>query len=264
MSIQHLFGVAGKVDIGAKVRQQVVILHEVAVPKLYVGQIQALFNPSELRYQRDVSWAIDPISGQTIVAASPRVEFKSASPQTLAIDLFFDTSEGEPQPAVGGFSAPVRPPLLTNPFAVGSPSAVDVSRFTNRVAQLATVWQELHRPPRCQLWWGQYCLIRGVLTNLSEQYSYFLGDGTPVRAVLSCTFTEALDDADFALLPELHSADVPKRRVVRRGDTLSSIAQQEYNDASLWRNIASANHIDDPRGGVTPGQLLLIPSLRAG
>jgi nucleoid-associated protein YgaU len=261
MSIQHLGGIAGRAVLGDKSRQRVTILHEVGRPKLFVGVIQALFNPGELRYKRDVSWTIDPVSGQTIVAASPRIEFKSSSPQTLSIDLFFDTYEGEPEMSVGALPAPAR---LPNRRFAGGPSAVDVTAHTNRVARLATVFQELHRPPRCQLWWGQYLLLRGVLTNLSEQFTFFLADGTPVRAVLSCTFTETVDEDDWALIPELHSADIPKRRVVRQGDTLSSIALEEYNDASLWRSIASANDIDDPRRALRPGMALLIPSLRIG
>jgi nucleoid-associated protein YgaU len=59
---------------------------------------------------------------------------------------------------------------------------------------------------------------------------------------------------------ELHSADVAKRRIVRRGDTLSSIAIEQYNDVTQWRAIAIANDIDNPRA-LTPGQVLVIPKL---
>jgi hypothetical protein len=246
MSMRNLGG--GKTLGGSKSRQKVTILHETITPNQYLGKVQAHFNPSELRYSREVAWTIDPTSGQTIIATSPRIEFQSSRPQTLAIDLFFDTYEGVP-----GGPAP----------APGTSPATDVSRYTGQVASLATLWRELHRPPRCQLWWGQYLLIRGVLTSISENYNFFLADGTPVRAVLSCTFTEAIDPDDRVTAPEQHSSDVDKRRIVRRGDTLSSIALQEYNDASKWRHIAEANKLDDPRQ-LRPGQSLLIPSLRIG
>jgi nucleoid-associated protein YgaU len=48
---------------------------------------------------------------------------------------------------------------------------------------------------------------------------------------------------------------------VRRGDTLSSIAAEEYNDAMLWRPLAEANRINNPRV-LTPGQVLVVPVLR--
>ena len=33
---------------------------------------------------------------------------------------------------------------------------------------------------------------------------------------------------------------------MRRGETLQSIAEQEYDNAGEWRRIADANHVDDP------------------
>jgi nucleoid-associated protein YgaU len=48
---------------------------------------------------------------------------------------------------------------------------------------------------------------------------------------------------------------------VRRGDTLSSIAARHYNDPGLWRHIARANGISNPRV-LTPGQVLRVPKLR--
>jgi nucleoid-associated protein YgaU len=119
----------------------------------------------------------------------------------------------------------------------------------------------MHRPPRCQLWWGSYCLIEGVLTKMSEDFQYFLADGTPVRASLNCTFQEYVPYEEAKSIYELHSPDVHRTRTVRRGDTLSGIAQAEYNDASKWRAIARANGIHDPRA-IRPGQVLTIPKLR--
>jgi nucleoid-associated protein YgaU len=251
MSIDNLNGNAGNASAGTRSPQKVLIKHETDRPKLYSGLIRALFNPNELRYQKDATWDIDPATGQALIATTRQSRFNVSKPPTLSIDLFFDTYEGPPQAsgrAIAGSQVP---------------SAVDVTTFTKQVANLASVFPELHRPPRCQLWWGQYCLIRGVLTSLTERYTFFLADGTPVRAVLSCTFTEALDEDALALIGELHSSDVDKQRVVRRGDTLSSIALEVHGDASQWRAIAAANNIDDPRQqGVTPGRVLRIPSNR--
>ena len=63
-----------------------------------------------------------------------------------------------------------------------------------------------------------------------------------------------------ALLQHKQSPDLAKTRVVRRGDTLSAIAAQEYDDPAMWRPIARANGIVDPRR-LTPGQVLSIPVL---
>lgn len=47
---------------------------------------------------------------------------------------------------------------------------------------------------------------------------------------------------------------------IRKGDTLSAIAQRHYGDASQWRRIYEANRsvIDDP-DKIFPGQKITIP-----
>jgi nucleoid-associated protein YgaU len=57
------------------------------------------------------------------------------------------------------------------------------------------------------------------------------------------------------------SPDVEKTWVVTRGDTLSSIAAAVYRDSTVWRAIAIANGIKDPRT-LAPGRLLTLPKLR--
>ena len=59
---------------------------------------------------------------------------------------------------------------------------------------------------------------------------------------------------------DTQSSDIAKMHVVKRGDTLSSIAAKEYLDPKLWRPIAIENGIDDPRV-LIPGTLLLLPTL---
>jgi nucleoid-associated protein YgaU len=59
---------------------------------------------------------------------------------------------------------------------------------------------------------------------------------------------------------EPESSDVVKSRVLRRGETLHSLAAQEYGDPSRWRHIAAANGITNPRN-VRPGTSLTIPTL---
>jgi len=245
---------------GNEALKKVVIEHETTQANFYNGTIEALFNPSQLRYSRDVSWAIEPVSGQ--LAGAHWVAFQASRPQTLTVDLFFDTYEGDPN-ALGqsAIVRGVRALLPDNPITRRNerPSGADVTGYANKVINLAMVQPELHRPPRCRVWWGRYVLIRGVLTSVTEDYSFFLADGTPVRTTLTCAFTEALDRPI-----ELHSADVAKQRVLRRGETLARIALEEYNDASQWRLIADANRgkIPNPRV-LAAGIVLEIPPLPA-
>jgi Contractile injection system tube protein/LysM domain len=227
----------------------------------YKGSLSALFNPSQLRYSKDVSWEIEPIVGTQ--AGAHFLAFQASRPQTLTLDLFLDSYEGDPDaPGNSAVVRGVRALIPDNPISGlvdKNPSATDIVKRVDDIDNLARVQVALHRPPRCKLWWGRYLLIRGVLTNVSEDYSMFMPNGMPVRATMSCTFTEAVDPKDAI---ELHSADLNKQRVVRRGETLSSIALDEYEDASQWRLIADANAglIDNPRL-LVPGTVLTIPPL---
>jgi hypothetical protein len=264
-------------SLGPDTLQKVVIEHETRISGTYgpiglntggsprPGRIEALFNPNQLSYSKQVSWEIKPIVGDK--AGTHWLGFQASQPETLTLDLFLDTYEGEPTTQQNSFAASVRRRaaglIPDNPLAslFESRSAVDVSQRADAIAGLARVQPDLHRPPRCKLYWGNYLLIRGVLTSVSEVYSFFLPDGTPVRANMTCTFTEAVDPNEGGI--ETHSADLNKQRVVRLGETLNSIAREEYNDPSLWRLIAHANQIDNPRL-LSPGTVLVIPPLPTG
>jgi nucleoid-associated protein YgaU len=88
----------------------------------------------------------------------------------------------------------------------------------------------------------------------------FLDDGRPVRARLTCTFNEFIDEEREAKEVNRQTADFSKAHVVIENETLSSIAQTLYGNPQLWRPIAIANGIDDPRE-ISTGQVLRVPAL---
>ena len=59
----------------------------------------------------------------------------------------------------------------------------------------------------------------------------------------------------------LMSSDVAKIWVVKRGQSLATIAAAEYGDSRAWRIIADANGIDNPLD-LVPGSRLLLPARR--
>jgi nucleoid-associated protein YgaU len=217
--------------------------------------VEALFNPSEISVSGYASWdQAQPASYAGPNAATVELEFRSVEAQTLSIELFFDTYESR---AAMTFKDAVAA-LLPTPGS--GRQATDVSRYTEQVAQLAEVDRDLHRPPVCNLRWGAFDIFTGVLTSLNQRFTLFLEDGTPVRATLSCSFL-GVSLEWRRRKGELQSSDVAKTRRVRRNDTLHSIAAEEYRDPALWRHIARANAIVNPRH-LQPGTLLTIPRLR--
>ena len=220
------------------------------------GSVEAMFNPNEIILARSATWEQQRAVGRGGWDASAVIqEFRSVEAEMFSIELFFDTYESRTGSMTWGRAATS---LL--PTSMQRRDATDVRRHTDRIAALAEVDRELHRPPICHLQWGAFDIFTGVLSSLQQRFTLFLEDGTPVRAVLACGFVES-STAAASRARELHSADVATTRQVRRNDSLQSLAAEHYNDPSLWRHIARANAIVNPRA-LKPGTVLTIPRLR--
>jgi nucleoid-associated protein YgaU len=84
----------------------------------------------------------------------------------------------------------------------------------------------------------------------------FKNTGEALRATLNLTVVEFLD-------PQVNLRETDPElttRLVKRGDTLTNIAAEVYRDPALWRLIAEANGLDDPRR-LEIGRRLTIPQL---
>jgi|RhiMetdeSRZDD1v2_1073273.scaffolds.fasta_scaffold05753_6 nucleoid-associated protein YgaU len=196
--------------------------------------ITALFNPSKLVLGKSVNWQEQRAKERDV----PELQFKNGQPRTLNLDLTFDTYD--------------TPDAQKNSVR---------EQYTDKLLQLAMVAGDKHRPPVCDLSWGALgVFFQGVLEKLDQQFTLFMEDGTPVRATCQCTFKEWRTHADDQRRQHTQSSDIAKTRIVKRGDTLSSIAAEEYQDPGMWRPIADENAIDDPHS-IAPGSVLLIPTL---
>jgi Contractile injection system tube protein/LysM domain len=197
-------------------------------------KIVALFNPNLITISKTVNWHVAPTTGRD----APDMQFTHGDPAILNVDLFFDTYE----------------------------AGTAVTDATAPIYDLTTVEThgDIHRPPICTLSWGNFrTFFEGVMQSLTQRFTLFLEDGTPVRATLTCVFKQWRSKVEEAQAQNLQSADVAKTHTVLRGETLSSIAAAEYNDPALWRPIANANRIEDPRA-LAPGTVLAIPALASG
>lgn len=215
--------------------------------------VTVLFNPNEIQITT-TGWETDG-SGALVPADENR---------SLSVTLFFDTSL--PSPGQGGLGSAVAKATLGR--SVGLPrlhQPEDVRTYTRKIVQLTDPqvdWSNGKRPPICQLQWGKWNgskpnegFFQGVLKSVTQTFSRFLADGTPVRATLSCEFEEWEDPSYES--KKRNIVDDPIR-IVKRGETLSSIAHEEYGDPALWRLIAAANRLTHPRQLVA-GQPLTVP-----
>ena len=75
--------------------------------------------------------------------------------------------------------------------------------------------------------------------------------------------TQKLNDGRQVLRSKIYP-NIPKRDndihiVTQQGDRLDSLANQFYDDSSLWWIIATANNIHDSGFSVAPGTILRVP-----
>jgi nucleoid-associated protein YgaU len=117
-------------------------------------------------------------------------------------------------------------------------------------------------PPELKFVWGKLKIngqqaFVGHLDHVDVKYELFHRDGTPLRAMVDLTL-KSTSERPKGTNPTSGVERSSRRHVLRRGESIQSVAYAVYGDAAAWRSIAAANDIDDPLR-VQPGRELLLP-----
>ncbi|HXI24699.1 MAG TPA: LysM peptidoglycan-binding domain-containing protein [Pyrinomonadaceae bacterium] len=217
-----------------------------------IAPFKVLFNPTSYSIAKSVSWetpASEDGGGSTrksnVTLNAPLLQFGGGQSRTLSLKLFFDVTD---YPLISG------------------EKIKDVRNLTNQLVKLTLKERSGNKeqpPPVCRISWGEsnsknmdFPFV-GVVESLTQEFTLFDSDGRPLRANLDVSFKEFLkpeedkrkNDPEFTTL------------IVKRGDTLSSIAAEMLNDPARWRIIADANQLDNPRA-LEIGRSLSIPKVQ--
>jgi LysM repeat protein len=194
------------------------------------------FNPKDFTITRSIKWRKREIQGEN----SPIWEFAGGESQELSIDLWFDSTD-----VASGEDADVRKKYK---------KLLEMAEIDEGNANATTGKGE---PPKCTFQWGSYLSFEGVIQKISQNFTMFRPDGTPVRAKVGVTFAETVKPP--AAQNPTTRTESRKIWVVQEGQTLDWIAYQEYGSAAQWRHIAETNDLADPLH-LHPGQVLkLVP-----
>jgi nucleoid-associated protein YgaU len=214
-----------------------------------VKRLEVQFNPTELTTQKGAQIAEINIPG----IDNPILQFVRGQNERVTLELFFDTTE--------------------NGTGAG---ATPVTTRTNDFYALVKMSGKEHAPPRCRFGWGDE--FPGLVNNLGEvtakrkafdcivesiqqKFTLFSPDGVPLRATLSVTLREYVTLQKQLEQLNLQSSDHTRVHVVQRGETLPYIAYTAYKNPALWRVIADANGLLNPRR-LEPGTVLRLPPQR--
>lgn len=194
--------------------------------------VEVQFNPTEYGIDRGASYAELPVPG----LGGPILQFVRGEAATLSLESFLDGTAGR-----------------------GSPVGPGVDEKLAELRRFVLIDGTLHSPPVCEFAWGKVT-FRGVVTAFKEKYALFDDAGRALRARVTVALKEYTPPEVEAKQVKRNSPDRTHVRVVRAGDRLDRIAADVYGNPRLWRPIAAANGLDDPRA-LTPGQALRIPAL---
>jgi hypothetical protein len=206
--------------------------------------IKVLFNPAEYTIEQGNTFQSTSLPG----LSSPVTQFVTGNADTLTMELYFDTY------------------AKSSRHDSSVKQREDVRKYTRQIANLMEIDPDLHAPPVCEFTWGppmgnpKGFQFVGIIERVTQKFTYFLDDGTPVRATLNVTFKEYKTVQEQLEQIPLKSPDRTKRRVLKEGESLWFFANEEYNDPALWRVIADRNSIENPRV-VAPGTELELPPL---
>lgn len=193
-------------------------------------EIPVLFNPSEYNLSMKANYSEKNMLGSN----NPVIMFTSGAASTLKMTLYFE----------GYYNNEEKP--------------VDVNTYIKKLVNLVRIDGSLHRPPVCIFEWGSF-KFEGIIESVDTNYTMFTSEGMPIRARVDVGFKHAPELKKGAVSTPFFSPDRTKQKVLHQDEQLYMLAYEEYGDVQLWRDIAVANNIKNPRD-IYIGQKLKIPA----
>lgn len=176
-------------------------------------------------------------------ASAAEVQYALTPPQRMEFEFLFDGTGAVPEPSNGGLLDTLKAGFQLLGTETKSTVMERLEKFRHTVL---TFQGEQHQPRFVKLVWGTL-LFKGRLVSMNTRYTLFQPDGTPLRAIVACTFVESIADSLRTRKENAQSPDLTHRHTVLEGDTLSLLTHRQYNDTSLVLEVARANNLDTLR-----------------
>jgi len=208
--------------------------------------IEVSYNPNELTFGQTANYADINIPGLD----APVLQFIRGSAESLALELFFDSTEN-------GTGA----------------QADSVTEIVDPFYQLVKISGNLHTPPIVRVLWGTDLpgsrndrsvrpipAFDCVVVTCTRKYTLFNPEGVPLRATVNLALREYRSVEEQLKSLNLQSSDHTRLHIVQAGENLPLITYQAYGKASYWRVIADANNIANTRS-LNSGAVLSLPPI---
>lgn len=118
---------------------------------------------------------------------------------------------------------------------------------------------EAHEPPFVIITWAKES-FRCRLRAINITFKLFKPDGTPLRALIKCSFREYVPNEENASATIASSPDLTHIRIAKDGDSLPLMCFRIYGDESRYLEIARVNQLTNFRN-LKAGQQLFFPPI---
>jgi nucleoid-associated protein YgaU len=118
---------------------------------------------------------------------------------------------------------------------------------------------DVHSPPYLKVVWGELVLTC-VLESADVSYSLFKPNGHPLRAKITASFAEFIDDSKRTAQERRSSPDLTHLHVVAAGESLPQLCHRYYRDQRFYLRVAEANQLRNFRR-LEPGITLHFPPI---
>jgi phage tail protein X len=169
-------------------------------------------------------------------------KYGATGPEELKLDFIFDNTGA-----------------IEGNMLQGTKVNVQVQDFLSTVYLME---DGIHKPKFLKIQWGRYLTFPCVLTALDINYILFNREGEPLRAKVSATFLNFVEQEKRVRMEAKNSPDLTHVRTVKQGDRLDWITYKEYGDPQYALQVAKANGLSTFRKLTTGANLILPPFAR--
>src|SRR5690606_13828152 len=192
--------------------------------------VECMFNPFEYTLTKQNQWEKKPSKGTN----TPEVRFKQGGSQVLKLKLYFDT------------------------LYPGS----DVRQYTDKLWKMMRVddstrhaQSDKSAPPEVAFEWGRL-YFKAVLTNMTQKFTLFDDQGTPLRCEVDITLEQMIDIDDYG--PQSAVASSVAQAAPQVVQMTSSDRPDTVTSPDTMRDLLAANDIDNQHK-IPRGTLLSLP-----
>jgi hypothetical protein len=181
-------------------------------------EVSCMFNPFEYAIAKQNTWQSANVTGRN----APRLTFQQGGARTITLNLYFDTMAE-------------RTNVTSHTAKLWKMTMIDEGLTESQTT--------IGRPPDVAFKWGAL-YFRAIITQMTEAFSIFLPDGTPVRSKVTINLQERLPEDDVAAqTPDSGSATSPAPSTTATEGSRPDNMSSNPND---MRSTMAANNIDNP------------------